>query len=329
MNKFKLYFLLISVTLVLFSCNKSDTVASVPVREYGVQNLADKETIENYLKTYYIEGSEKDWVFTDESEIKLAKIPVNGTQPSIWSYLQTQNSDPNIFPQLLKKPVSLHDITYDIYYLKFRADNPDGKSPSRVDEVLAAYSGSYLTNKSTTTNTVAVTDITSTVFETVLYPQQRFGLDRTIRGWAEIFPLYKTGSYDATPSPNPATYLNFGAGVLFLPSGLAYYNATTSTIPAYSPLVFTFKLYDMKRADHDGDGILSIDEDLKHDGDFTNDDTDGDGKQNYLDIDDDGDGYLTKNEIKINGVLPASYDLIQDCSGTTTGIKKYLNKTCH
>ena len=116
---------------------------------------------------------------------------------------------------------------------------------------------------------------------------------------------------------------------MFLPSGLAYYNAATATIPSYSPLVFSFKLYDLKRADQDGDGVLSIDEDLNHDGDFTNDDTDGDGIQNYLDIDDDGDGALTKNEIKINGVTPTSYDLIQDCSGTTTGTKKHLDKTCH
>ncbi|PWA05346.1 FKBP-type peptidylprolyl isomerase [Flavobacterium psychrotolerans] len=325
MNKFKLYFLLISVTFVLFSCNKSDTVASVPLREYGVQNSTDKETIENYLRTYYIESVMNHPGFTDDQDVKLTKIPVNGSQPSIMSLL-----DSPTFPKLSIKKVRLHDIDYEVYYLKFRADNDvDGKSPCRVDEVLAAYSGSYLTNKSTTTNSITVTDITSTVFETVLYPQQRLALDRTIRGWAEIFPLFKTGSFDATPSPDPASYLNFGAGVMFLPSGLAYYNVTTSTIPAYSSLVFSFKLYDMKRADQDGDGILSVDEDLNGDGDFTNDDTDGDGVQNYLDIDDDGDGYLTKNEIKINGVLPTSYDLIQDCSGTTNGIKKHLNKTCH
>jgi hypothetical protein len=324
MNKFKLYFLLISVAFGLFSCSKSNNDI-VPLRDYSVQYLSDNETIEQYLKTYYIESITDHPGYVDDQDIKFTKIPVNGTQPSIMSLLNSST-----FPKLLSKDVTYNDIIYKVYYLKLRADNDvDGKAPCRVDEVLASYNGFYLTNNTTTTNGVTTVDITGTVFETLLYPQQRLGLDRTIRGWAEIFPFFKTGTYNATPSPDPATFTNFGAGVMFLPSGLAYYNAATATIPSYSPLVFSFKLYDLKRADQDGDGVFSIDEDLNHDGDFTNDDTDGDGKQNYLDIDDDGDGALTKNEIKINGVTPTSYDLIQDCSGTTTGTKKHLDKTCH
>jgi len=324
MNKFKLYFLLISFAFVLFSCTKSNNDV-VPLRDYSVQYSADIQTIEQYLNTYYIESITNHPGFVDDQDIKFTKIPANGAQPSIMSLLNSPT-----FPKLLVKEVTSNNVVYKVYYLKLRADNDvDGKAPCRVDEVLASYNGFYLTNVTTTTNGVTTTDINSTVFETLLYPQQRFGLDKTIIGWGEIFPFFKTGTYDATPSPDPATYTNFGAGVMFLPSGLAYYGASTSTIPAYSPLVFSFKLYDLKRADQDLDGVYSVDEDLNHDGDFTNDDTDGDGKQNYLDIDDDGDGYLTKNEIKINGVTPASYDLIQDCSGTTTGTKKHLDKYCH
>jgi hypothetical protein len=323
MNKFKLYFLLISVAFGLFSCSKSNNEI-VPLRDYSVQYLSDIETIEQYLKTYYIESITNHPGFEDDQDIKFTKIPVNGTQPSIMSLLNSTT-----FPQLLSKDVTYNNIVYKVYYLKLRADNDvDGKAPCRVDEVLTSYNGFYLKNNTTTTNGVTTVDITGTVFETLLYPQQRFGLDRTIRGWGEIFPYFKTGTYDATPSPDPATFLNFGAGVMFLPSGLAYYNAATTTIPSYSPLVFSFKLYDLKRADQDLDGVFSVDEDLNHDGDFTNDDTDGDGKQNYLDSDDDGDGALTKNEIKINGLAPDSYDLIQDCNGTTTGTKKHLDKTC-
>ena len=323
MNKFKLYFLLISVAFGLFSCSKSNNEI-VPLRDYSVQYLSDIETIEQYLKTYYIESITNHPGFEDDQDIKFTKIPVNGTQPSIMSLLNSTT-----FPKLLSKDVTYNNIVYKVYYLKLREDNDvDGKAPCRVDEVLTSYNGFYLKNNTTTTNGVTTVDITGTVFETLLYPQQRFGLDRTIRGWGEIFPYFKSGTYDTTPSPDPATFLNFGAGVMFLPSGLAYYNAATATIPSYSPLVFSFKLYDLKRADQDLDGVFSVDEDLNHDGDFTNDDTDGDGKQNYLDSDDDGDGALTKNEIKINGLAPASYDLIQDCNGTTTGTKKHLDKTC-
>lgn len=48
--------------------------------------------------------------------------------------------------------------------------------------------------------------------------------------------------------------------------------------------------------DDDGDGILTINEDVDNDGDPTNDDTDGDLIPNYLDNDDDDDGILTINE---------------------------------
>lgn len=325
MNRIFKVALILPFCLLFAACPGTDTPTPVPVREFATQYATDIATIEDYLNTYHIAGIVNHPGLSDDQDITLTKIPVGGSQPSLLSLLNSAT-----FPKLLKHEVSLHDITYTVYYLKLRADNDaSGKSPCRVDEVLAAYSGSFLEYIATTTAGVTVTELTETPFESVVFPQQRLALDYTIRGWSEIFPLFKTGDYDATPSPNPASYTNFGAGVMFIPSGLAYYNLGAGTIPSYSPLIFSFKLFDLKRADQDGDGILSIDEDVNHDGDFTNDDTDGDGKQNYLDFDDDGDGYLTRNEIKIDGVVPTLYSLIQDCSGTTTGTKKHLDKTCH
>ena len=59
--------------------------------------------------------------------------------------------------------------------------------------------------------------------------------------------------------------------------------------------------------DDDDDGILTSSEDVNGDGDFTNDDTDGDGTPNYLDNDDDGDGTPTRSEATSdsndNGIL--------------------------
>ena len=85
-----------------------------------------------------------------------------------------------------------------------------------------------------------------------------FQLESVVSGWGEIVPLFKTGTYDTTPGPNPSTFSNFGAGVMFLPSGLAYYEQIPSAlIPSYSPLIFSFKLKSQKSRDHDRDGILS------------------------------------------------------------------------
>lgn len=46
----------------------------------------------------------------------------------------------------------------------------------------------------------------------------------------------------------------------------------------------------------DNDGIPAALEDINNNGDLTDDDTDGDGIPNYLDLDDDGDNVPTKNE---------------------------------
>ena len=52
--------------------------------------------------------------------------------------------------------------------------------------------------------------------------------------------------------------------------------------------------------DDDGDGVLTINEDINRDGDPINDDTDGDGTPNYLDTDDDDDCTLTIVEVDFN-----------------------------
>src|SRR5690606_31183066 len=77
-------------------------------------------------------------------------------------------------------------------------------------------------------------------------------------------------------------------------------------------LIFKFELLQMFQNDHDGDGIPSYLEDLNEDGEFTvnyenrndpnDDDTDGDYNPDYADLDDDGDGILTKDEIEITTV---------------------------
>jgi hypothetical protein len=184
-----------------------------------------------------------------------------------------------------------------------------------------------------------VTSLTVTTFEEVKYPQQMLSLYNTIRGWSEIFPKFKTGSY-TTNNDGTVSYNDFGAGVMFIPSGLGYYSSGSGNIPAYAPLVFSFKLYELQRLDQDNDGIPSYQEDVDGDGYMSlletgvlnPDDSDGDGIPNFLDVDDDGDGYGTRSEItKTDGTIMA-FDVIPSCDGNTTNparIKKHLDKSCH
>ena len=319
MNKFKYYFILIITGLFLFSCSKDDnSIETEPLRDFQDQFKADNLIIEEYLDTYTFEVTnapgqpeDQDVVFTKITD------PVN--QKKISSFLNSPT-----FPKLLKKDVSLHDITYSVYYLVIREGS--GESPCNVDEVLTSYRGQYL-SKSTVNE---VTTLTATEFEKVKHPESFFSLTGVIRGWGEVFPEFKVGTATSNDD-GTVTYNDFGVGVMFLPSGLAYYNAPQNGIPSYSPLVFNFKLYALKRVDSEGDGILSYLEDIDGDGYVYNDDTDTDGIPDYLDIDDDGDRFTTRSEITVNGIV-TPFASIPDCSGdiTTVGRKrKYLDSACH
>ncbi len=275
MSKFKFYFAALAMVAVLFSCDKNDNDIQYEIlQDYGVQYTYDMQVIKQYLKTHYIEEIVNNPGGVNDQDIKLTLIPEGGTQESLWDSALLDSVH-----------VERHTMTYTIFYIKQREGVAD--RPSRVDRVLASYDGSYLKLGQEPTR-----------FEYVQIPTGYLPLHQVIVGWSEIFPKFKDGNLVDNGPGNPASFEDFGAGVMFIPSGLAYYNQATATIPKYAQLMFKFKLYDVKRDDEDGDGIFSNDEDIDGDGFFNDDDTDGDGIPNYLDTDDDGDGYLTRNEIK-------------------------------
>lgn len=328
MNKFKYYFFLLITTVSLFSCSKDEAATLSPPREFAVQYATDLADIEEYLKTYYIEDTNPDVV------TKISKIPTGGNQPSIWSYLNSST-----FPKLLSRDVLRNGVTYKLYYVVLRAGT--GVSPTSSDAVLTAYRGEYLfRNTSAGANT-----LTATFFEESSNPQTFFNLTSTITGWGQSFPEFKTGTYTSNPD-GTVSYSDFGAGILFIPSGLGYYAQGQNSIPAYAPLVFSIKLYEINRLDSDNDGIADYLEDLDGDGYMTNysntttyptppvdairyaDDTDKDGIPNFQDTDDDGDGVSTRTEITVNGKLIPFAD-IPSCDGNTTNpvrIKRHLVK---
>ena len=341
MNKFKFYFILLITSITIFSCSKNNNDETVePLRDYQTQYNAEIKIIEDYLKTNYITVKNAPGQTSDQDVI-IQKLDADHTV-SIW--------DQTLYP-LKKRIVELHSIKYTLYYLELRQGKKDaitglgGVSPCNVDNVLTSYKGTYLSESTTTPST-----ITTTQFEEAVLPNDYLSLFGLIRGWKEIFPQFKTGSYNSNTN-GTISYTDFGSGVMFIPSGLAYYNETRSAIPAYSPLVFSFKLYDIQRSDNEytatttgyvpsPDGVLSYQEDIDGDGyvwttselptDALNpDDTDKDGIPDFLDIDDDGDNYTTKFEIKNPTTgLPYPFANIPTC--TSTSVKKnYLDASCH
>jgi len=297
MNKFKFYFILLLAGISFVSCSKKDDdeVVTVPLRDYATQYKADNDSIVKYLKTHYIKE------VTTDFDVTIEKITKDTPQTSIW--------DQKDYP-LETRSVYNHDVNYTVYYLTLNKGT--GQSPCNTDRIYAAYSGNLLDG------TVFDTSYgIGTSFELYVYVARP-----VVDGWGEIFPQFKTGT-SATSDNGTVTYKDFGAGVMFLPSGLGFYANPQTNIPAYSPLVFSFKLFDLQRLDHDysivnnqvvsaPDGVPDYLEDLNGDGyvydlrdkaRYPNppanykDDTDGDGIPDYLDVDDDGDGYTTRFEI--------------------------------
>ena len=296
---FKVGFIFI-MSLMIFSCHKSDSPTSFYVVPFAEQYPKDIAAIETYLKTHSINVTNHSG-FPDDQDVAFATVPA-GDPTSIWGNLPVPKAS------LLSKSVLSNGVTYNVYYLKLR--DGVGQNPTRVDSTFVSYKGQTLADA---------------VFDQAPNPLW-LRLSDVIIGWKEIFPLFKTGDSGVVNTDGTVTYNNFGAGVMFLPSGLAYYNNAIGSIPAYAPLIFNFKLKGLNYIDHDYDRIDSKDEDINGDGDPTNDDSDGDGRPDYLDIDDDADGIPTKTEIRMSPGVYYDFANIPLC---TDGKKKHLSATCH
>lgn len=321
MNRFLKIMLLFSIGITIVSCSKSDN-NSAPLRDYAEQYAKDLTNIETFMDTHYMTVVNNPGG-DDDMDVTFTLIPDGGTQLSIMD-------DPAFVKETRDVKITYDDdteVTYKIYFIKLREGV--GQSPCNVDPVLAAYKGEYIYSKTTTENGTDVTRILSEEFETQANPQGYASLTGVIRGWSEIFPQFKTGNYTGNPD-GTISYTNFGAGVMFIPSGLAYFNGTKGGIPSYSPLIFNIKLYEIQRADQDGDGIDSYQEDISgpngvpdgymyslKEGIVNVDDSDGDEIPDFLDIDDDGDNFTTNTEIKyVNPLDPEHITRYYPFNGT-------------
>lgn len=298
MNRFLKVVFSVALIAGFAACKDDDSTDVAPPRDYTLQYADEKIILDQYLHNHYIASVDADM------NVDIQPLAADDTEhESIWD--QTE------YP-LQNKMVNSNGVNYTVYYLVLREGV--GESPTVYDNIFCAYRGTLLNG---------------TQFDYLPFPQNVSSLSGTIEGWREIIPLFKEGVYnDFEGNPNPAAFTDFGAGVMFLPSGLAYYNNALFNVPSYSPMVFSFKLLSVERGDADGDGIYTTDETIP--GVSPEEyDTDGDGKPNYLDVDDDNDGYSTRSEIT-DPATGSIYDFanIPSCA-TGNGMKKHLNSSCH
>lgn len=211
----------VSVLFTVFvACSDDENPITQPptVRDYATQYNDDIAKIENYLKTHSITIIDHSG-FTDDQSASFATVP-NLDPNSMWG------SDAAIpKSSLLTKLATVGGVTHKIYYIKFR--NGLGTSPTINSKITVSYKGFLLTD------------------DTILFGQSldtgdTFSINQLIFGWREILPEFKMGNITGMNQ-----YTDFGAGVMFLPSALGYYEKNNGDIPAYSPLIYTVKLYNV------------------------------------------------------------------------------------
>lgn len=275
-KKFNITLLTALVALLVFSCNNDDNgIPTIPPRDRGEEAVAAEAELVEYLETHFYNYEE------------FQTPPTGFDFEVVLDTIAGDNADKiPLIDQVITKTVadrSEEDVTYNLYILK--ALEGEGDQPTFVDSTLVTYRG-VLTS--------------GTQFDGSPNPVW-FDLTGVIDGFQEGLVEFKGATSQTTNPDGTVSFEGFGAGALFVPSGIAYFNQPPSAqIPLYAQLIFTFNLLDAVVADHDQDGIISIDEDLNNNGDELDDDTDGDGIPDFADFDDDNDGIPTRDEIEID-----------------------------
>lgn len=307
--KFILGFL--AVTTVFISCKKDDGTSIPPFVEADrtEQQAKDNDSILSYLTTHYYNSS----FFETGSDHKYTDILITELPQDVdGNYLDMPNPDQNtlLFDAVETRETLFLETIYTYYVLNLNQGG--GEAPEFTDQIRVRYEGSSIESEE-------IFDVISSPEDFLLVGNgfTTFGL---IRAWQVVMPTFNTAfDFESEDGSGSVDFKNFGLGVMFVPSGLAYFSGS-NTGSSYDNIIFKFELLQYEEVDHDGDSIPSYLEDLNGDLDLGNDDTDFNGLPNYIDLDDDGDGVLTPNE-DIDGDGDPTNDI------GANGIPKYLDST--
>jgi len=272
-RKVTLYILCVIVGFV--SCSEGNDGIEptfVPVQDRGEQQIIDRDSLLGYLNTHYYNSS----------------VFIGNPNPSMNDLIITKLLEGEAIPvdhtllmnAIETKTTLFADVDYEYYILRL-SQGGGLEQPNFSDNIRVIFSGNLL-NELIFDNAVSPTD---------------FDLTTLVTGWSRVLPEFNIAETFIENSDGTISFTNVGVGVMFLPSGLGFFaDSPSSSIPIYSNLIFKFDLYQTEILDHDFDGVPSYLEDLDGNLSLGLDDTDEDGIPNFIDRDDDGDGTLTINE---------------------------------
>ena len=307
----KVALFILCLTLGFVSCNKDDdgdTFTEVEVRDRTEQQVIDNDSIVGYLETHYYNSA--DFVGNANpsiADLVITELLEGETLPVGSTMLDVAVGD--------SKKVTFSKTAYEFYVLDLNP-NATGASPSFADEVRVRYEGFELDGD------VFDSAVTPVDFDLIgLVPGWRKVLpsfntaagDPVIESDGSV--TYTNHGVGVMFLPSGLGYFSTGAGGIASYSPLVFKfdllqmkenDHDNDGIPSYKEDLNNdgeFTIADPEDdtvthddtdgdsipnyfdSDDDGDGVLTINEDIDGDGDPTNDDTDNDGTPNYLDAD--------------------------------------------
>lgn len=292
--------ILLVLTISVVACTPDDSSSSsFQARDRTEQQITDKELLLEYLSTHYYNSS----IFETPGNYTYEDIVISELESEDGVYEDLPNPDINtlLIDAVETFTTEFIDVEYEYYILKLNQGG--GNAPNSSDSVNINYYGQLFDGE----------DFDSTA------NAESLDLLTLIQAWRVILPDFGTATDIIDNNDGTFSYNNYGLGVMFVPSGLAYFSSPPLGVSLYENLIFKFELYTTEANDHDNDLVLSNIEDLNQNGDVFDDDTDGDGFPNYFDSDDDGDGVLTRYEDLDNDGDPTNDDTDDD------GIPNYLD----
>lgn len=253
----KLFILMVLTSISIISCKKDDDnePEPVPIRDLGEQAIEDDEALISYLQTHFY--NEED--FQNPAEGFDYRIKFDSIAGSNIDKTPLIDSD-----LLATKVVTRNEVDYNIYILKIREGF--GEHPTFADSTFQNYKGELL-------NQISFDNTANPVWFDHPGTRTQGNPGIAVVALTETLVEFGGASNFSVNDDNTVQFTDdFGVGAVFLPSGLGYFSGSQGSIPAYSPLIFSFQLYKVNQADHDQDGIPSYLEDLDNDRIVANDD---------------------------------------------------------
>jgi FKBP-type peptidyl-prolyl cis-trans isomerase FkpA len=285
--KYNIFFICaLMLSIIACSNDDDDTPVSVPENDRTEQQVVDNDSLVNYLNTHYYNATEVNAISNPTvADVVITELLEGETLPSGTALLMSA---------VETKTTTYLDVEYDYYILKIKQGS-GATSPRFCDKVRVNYSG-YLMD--------------GTKFDGSSLPVN-FDLVSLIPGWSRVMPQFNTANSYVSNSDGTVSFDGYGMGVMFLPSGLGYFATFRVSIPSYSNLIFKFELMQTQTADHDFDNIPTYIEAIEGDLNLYNKDLDGDLLADFIDTDDDGDGMLTSDEVRVETYTEDSRSLLE------------------